>query len=204
MTTWAMVFDLKRCIGCNACVVACKMENALPEDVFFTRTFVIEVGAFPEVRRVYIPTLCNQCQDAPCETACPSGATESRADGIVMVDQDKCIGCSACAVACPYDNRSQLTQEALDGSYFGPGQQAAFELTRGERWQAGTVTKCDFCSRRVDAGQEPACVASCPTDARIFGDRDDPDSAPSRLIRQRNGRPPMPEKNTRPNVFYVD
>jgi molybdopterin-containing oxidoreductase family iron-sulfur binding subunit len=199
-----MVFDLKRCIGCNACVVACKMENQLPEDVFFTRTFVEEIGSFPDVRRVYIPTLCNHCEDAPCEKACPSGATYTREDGIVMVDQDKCIGCSACAVACPYDNRSQLTKEKLDGSYFGEGGQAAFEETRAERWLAGTVTKCDFCSRRVDNGLQPACVASCPTDARIFGDLDDPNSAPSRLIRARNGRPPLPEKNTRPKVFYVD
>lgn len=204
MTRLAMAFDLKRCIGCNACVVACKTENSLPEGVFFTRTFVEEVGSFPTVRRIYIPTLCNHCEDAPCEKVCPSGATYTREDGIVMVNQEKCIGCSACAVACPYDNRSQLTEEKLDGSYFDGDEQAAFEKTRQERWQPGTVTKCDFCSRRVDNGLEPACVAVCPTDARIFGDRDDPDGALNKLIRTRNGRPPLPEKNTRPNVFYVD
>ena len=204
MARWGMVFSLKRCIGCNACVVACKTEHLLPEDVFFTRTFVEEIGSFPEVRRVYVPTLCNHCEDAPCEKVCPSGATYTRDDGIVMVDQDKCIGCGACAVACPYDNRFQLTKEKLDGSYFGEGQQAAFEETRHERWRAGTVTKCDFCSSRIDNGLEPACVASCPTDARIFGDLDDPHSPPSKLIRERDGRPPLPEKNTRPKVFYVD
>jgi molybdopterin-containing oxidoreductase family iron-sulfur binding subunit len=199
-----MVFDLKRCIGCNACVVACKMENLLPEGVFFTRTFVEEIGTFPDVRRVYIPSLCNHCQDAPCEKVCPSGATYTRDDGIVMVDQEKCIGCDACAVACPYDARTQLTAEKLERSYFGAGESAAFEEGRSERWLTGTVAKCDFCSRRVDEGLVPACVASCPTDARIFGDLDDPESRPSRLIRARNGRPPLAEKNTRPKVFYVD
>ncbi len=204
MARWGMVFDLKRCIGCNACVIACKMENMLPEDVFFTRVFVEEVGSFPDVRRVYLPTLCNHCEDAPCEKACPSGATYTRADGIVMVNQDKCIGCSACAVACPYDNRTRISAEQLASSWFGDAPQAAFEGARCERWRPGVVTKCDFCSRRVDQGLEPACVAACPTEARIFGNLEDPQSAPRRLTRDRNGRPPLPEKNTRPQVYYID
>lgn len=204
MPRWGMVFDLKRCIGCNACVVACKTENMLPEDTFFTRTFVAEVGSFPNVKRVYIPSLCNHCEDAPCERACPSGATYTRDDGIVMVDQEKCIGCSACAVACPYDNRTQFSKEKLERSYFGEGELASFEEPRTERWLAGTVSKCDFCSRRIDNGLLPACVGACPTEARIFGDLDDPDSAPNKVLRQRNGTPPLPEKNTRPKVFYVD
>lgn len=204
MPRWGMVFDLKRCIGCNACVVACKTENMLPEDTFFTRTFVAELGSFPNVKRIYIPSLCNQCEDAPCEKACPSGATYTRSDGIVMVNQEKCIGCSACAVACPYDNRTQLTKEKLEHSYYGQRELASFEEARTERWTAGTVTKCDFCSRRIDEGLQPACVGACPTEARIFGDLNDPESAPNKLIRQRNGKAPLPEKNTRPKVFYVD
>jgi molybdopterin-containing oxidoreductase family iron-sulfur binding subunit len=204
MPRWGMVFDLKRCIGCNACVVACKTENMLPEDAFFTRTFVVELGSFPNVKRVYIPSLCNQCEEAPCEKACPSGATYTRNDGIVMVDQEKCIGCSACAVACPYDMRTQLTKEKLERSYFGERDLASFEEARTERWTAGTVTKCDFCSGRIDKGLQPACVGACPTEARIFGDLNDPESAPNRLIRQRNGKAPLPEKNARPKVFYVD
>ena len=204
MPSWTMVFDLKRCIGCNACVVACKTETMLPEGVYFTRTFVAEVGAFPNVRRIYIPTLCNQCEDAPCEKVCPSGATYTRGDGIVMVNQQKCIGCNACAVACPYDARTQLTRDKLNRSYFGGSDLAGFELARGARWLPGTVAKCDFCSRRVDDGLQPACVVACPTEARIFGDRDDTDSAPSKLIRERNARAPLPEKNTQPKVYYVD
>jgi dimethyl sulfoxide reductase iron-sulfur subunit len=204
MPRWGMVFDLKRCIGCNACVVACKMENQLPEDVFFTRTFVHEVGTFPNVKRVYIPTLCNHCEDAPCEKVCPSGATYTRDDGIVMVNQEVCIGCNACAVACPYDNRTQLSEEMLKAGYYGEADLPAFEKPRTKRWSVGAVAKCDFCSRRVDDGKDPACVTSCPTDARIFGDLDSPESAVAKLILQRNARPPLPEKNTKPKVFYVD
>ena len=199
-----MVFDLKRCIGCNACVVACKQENSLPDGVFFTRTLSEEYGVYPAVSRVYIPTLCNHCDDAPCEKVCPSGATYTRADGIVMVDQDKCIGCSTCAVACPYDQRTKLEQKKFDDGLFGEGTLTPFEEDGYKRWTPGTVTKCDFCSGRVDAGLDPACVVTCPTDARIFGDLDDAQSAPSKLIRERGGRPPLPEMNTRPKVFYVN
>lgn len=204
MARWGMVFDLKRCIGCNACVVACKSENHLPEGVFFTRTFVHEIGSFPNVKRVYIPTLCNQCEDAPCETACPSGATYTRDDGIVMINQDACIGCDACAVACPYDNRTLMRPDMLERGYHEDAELAEFEAPRKERWRAGASAKCDFCSARVDVGKQPACVSSCPTDARIFGDLDEPESRAAQLVHKRNGRVPLPEKNTRPKVYYVD
>ena len=199
-----MVFDLKRCIGCNACVVACKQENSLPDGVFFTRTLSEEYGVYPTVNRVYIPTICNHCDDAPCEKVCPSGATYTRADGIVMVDQDKCIGCNSCAVACPYDQRTKLEQEKFDRGLFGDGTLTPFEESGYQRWTPGTVTKCDFCSGRVDVGLDPACVVTCPTDARIFGDLDDPNSKPSVLIRERGGQPPLPNMNTRPKVYYVN
>ena len=204
MPKWGMVFDLKRCIGCNACVVACKMENQLPEDVFFTRTLVQEIGSFPNVRRAYIPTLCNHCEDPPCQKVCPSGATYTREDGIVMVNQETCIGCNACAVACPYDSRTQMSEGKLAAGYFGESGLTAFEEPRSKRWKPGTLAKCDFCSGRVEAGMQPACVVSCPTNARIFGDLDCPDSAASELVRQHGARPPLPEKNTRPKVYYVD
>ena len=204
MARYGMVFDLRRCIGCNACVVGCKQENSLPDGVFFTRTLSQEYGVYPAVKRVYIPTLCNHCEDAPCEKVCPSGATYTRADGIVMVNKDTCIGCSSCAVACPYDQRTQLSAESFKDGLFGTGQITPFEEQGYSRFTPGMVTKCDFCSGRVDAGLDPACVVTCPTDARIFGDLDDPESRPSQLIRERNGRPPLPEKNTRPKVYYVD
>jgi len=204
MARWGMVFDMKRCIGCNACVVGCKQENSLPDGVFFTKTLSEEYGVFPSVNRVYIPTLCNHCEDAPCEKVCPSGATYTRDDGIVMVDSDKCIGCGACAVACPYDQRTQLSADNFKSGLFGDGELTPFEEQGYARYEPGMVTKCDFCSGRVDAGLDPACVVTCPTDARIFGDLDDPDSKPSKLIRERGGRAPLPEKNTKPKVYYID
>jgi molybdopterin-containing oxidoreductase family iron-sulfur binding subunit len=199
-----MVFDLRRCIGCNACVVACKQENSLPDGVFFTKTLSEEYGVYPAANRVYIPTLCNHCEDAPCEKVCPSGATYTRDDGIVMVDDDKCIGCGSCAVACPYDQRSQMDADNLKDGMYGNGNLTAFEKGGYGRWTPGTITKCDFCSQRVDAGLEPACVVTCPTDARIFGDLDDPQSAPNKLIRERSGVPALADKNTKPKVYYVD
>ena len=204
MARYGMVFDLKRCIGCNACVVACKQENALPEGVFFTRTLSEEYGVYPAVNRVYIPTLCNHCEDAPCEKVCPSGATYTRPDGIVMVNPETCIGCGSCAVACPYDQRSEMKAESFKDGLFGTGELTPFEQQGYPRYTPGMVTKCDFCSGRGDARLDPACVVTCPTEARIFGDLDDPESKPSQLIRERNGRPPLPEKNTRPKVYYID
>ncbi len=204
MARYGMVFDMKRCIGCNACVVACKQENSLPDGVFFTKTLSEEYGVYPSVNRVYIPTLCNHCDDAPCEKVCPSGATYTRDDGIVMVDSDKCIGCGSCAVACPYDQRTELKADLFKNGLFQEGELTPFEEQGYGRYTPGMVTKCDFCSGRVDAGLDPACVVTCPTDARIFGDLDDPKSKPSKLIRERGGRQPLPEKNTRPKVYYID
>ncbi len=203
MARYGMAFDLRRCIGCNACVIGCKQENSLPDGVFFTRTLSEEYGVFPAVNRVYIPTLCNHCDDAPCEKVCPTGATYTRDDGVVRVDDEKCIGCNSCAVACPYDQRSVMSKELFDKGLFGEGELTPFEEQGYVRFTPGTVTKCDFCSERVDAGLDPACVVTCPTDARIFGDLDDPDSDVSILIRERGGRPPLPEKNTKPKVYYI-
>ena len=122
----------------------------------------------------------------------------------VHIDEDECIGCGTCAVACPYDQRSQMDADNLKNGMYGGGNLTDFEKQGYGRWTPGTVTKCDFCSQRVDVGLEPACVVTCPTDARIFGDLDDPNSAPNKLIRERGGMPALSDKNTKPKVYYVD
>ena len=204
MARWGMVFDLKRCIGCNACAVACKQENSLPHDVFFTKTISEESGEYPQVKRMYVPTICNHCDDAPCERVCPTGATYTRPDGIVMVDERLCIGCGSCIVACPYDARTLIEGRVLKEGLFQNGELTPFERQGIGRFVAGTVEKCTFCHERVERGLQPACVITCPTDARIFGDLDDPDSKANRLIRNRGGQQPLPGKNTRPKVYYID
>ncbi len=202
MTRWGMVIDLARCIGCNACTVACKIENGTPPDVYFTRVYTEETGTYPDVKTTYVPALCNHCADSPCEDVCPTGATYKRLDGIVVVDQDICIGCRYCMMACPYGNRFFLRNGSLDGGYHG--ERTPFEELKWSAFTEGTVIKCTFCAHRVDAGLQPACVVTCPTDARVFGDLEDASSEASRLIRERNGRQPLPEAGTNPSVYYLE
>jgi molybdopterin-containing oxidoreductase family iron-sulfur binding subunit len=197
-----MVLDLTRCIGCNACTVACKIENGTPDDHYWCRVYTEETGTFPDVKTMYVPALCNHCADAPCVTVCPTGASYQRDDGIVLIDPDKCIGCRACMTACPYAARFYLRKGVLEAGYHG--ERTDFEDKKWELFQEGTVTKCTFCAHRVDEGLEPACVITCPTDARIFGDLDDPQSKPSKLIRERNGQQPLAELGTNPSVYYVE
>ena len=147
--TWAKVIDQTRCIGCHACTTACKSENEVPLSV--TRTFVkyVDVGVFPDVRRAFQVTRCNQCADAPCVTACPTAAMYQRPDGIVDFDKRICIGCKACMAACPYD-----------AIFINPEDHSA--------------EKCNFCAHRLDVGLEPACVVVCPVEAILVGDLNDP------------------------------
>ncbi len=203
MARLGMVIDLKRCIGCNACTVACKQENGTPAGVHFARVITREVGTYPQTRRTFLPVLCNHCEDAPCALACPSGATHIRADGIVMVDKDVCIGCRACAVACPYMNRHYIERGLLQHGYSGDGI-SPMEAVKFADFEEGTMTKCTLCAHRVDQGLEPACVVTCPTEARIFGDLDQKDGRLRRLIRERNGWTLLPEAETKPCVYYLD
>ena len=176
---WAKVIDGRRCIGCHACTVACKMEHQVPLGV--TRTFVktVEVGVFPSVQRHFQVTRCNQCNDPPCVAACPTSAMYRRPDGIVDFNRDTCIGCKACIAACPYD-----------AIYIDP--------------ESNSAEKCNFCTHRIDVGLQPACVVVCPTQAIIVGDLNDPGSEVSQLISTQTSRVRRPEKNTEPKLFYVD
>src|SRR5579863_8267795 len=153
---WAKVLDQSRCIGCHACTTVCKSENLVPVGV--TRTYVkaVESGRFPSVRRSFQVTRCNQCADAPCVLACPTGAMYRRPDGIVDFDKEVCIGCKACIAACPYD-----------AIFINPDDHSA--------------EKCNLCSHRIDAGLEPACAVVCPVGAIVVGDLRDPTSAVAQL-----------------------
>ncbi len=174
---WAKVIDHTRCIGCHACTTACKSENEVPLGV--TRTYVkyADVGTFPATRRAFQVTRCNQCDDAPCTTACPTQAMFRRPDGIVDFDKSICIGCKACIAACPYD-----------AIFINPDDHSA--------------EKCNFCAHRIDMGLEPACVTVCPTEAIIVGDLDDPEAKVSRLAAGGGVSVRRPEKETRPKLFY--
>jgi molybdopterin-containing oxidoreductase family iron-sulfur binding subunit len=197
-----MVIDLNRCVGCQACTVASKAENGTPQGILYTKVLDQVSGEYPNVRKQFVPVLCNHCQSAPCQRVCPTGATSKREDGLVLVDQDKCFGCRACYVACPYNNRIFVKKGNLKGGYFG-NQKTPYEEVKYKEHQDGIVQKCTFCSHRVDEGLKPSCVQTCPADARIFGDLDDPESQVSRLIRSRGGRQALCEDNTDPSVYYL-
>ncbi|MDH3225056.1 MAG: 4Fe-4S dicluster domain-containing protein, partial [Gemmatimonadota bacterium] len=174
---WAKVIDHTRCIGCHACTTACKSENEVPLSV--TRTYVkyVDIGQFPQAHRAYQVTRCNQCDDAPCTHACPTGAMFARSDGIVDFDKSVCIGCKACIAACPYD-----------AIFINPDDHSA--------------EKCNFCAHRLDVGLEPACVVVCPTQAILVGDMNDASSEVARIIHREPVTVRRPEKETHPKLFY--
>jgi len=197
---WGMVIDLKRCIGCYGCQLACKAEHGTPPGVYYARVLKQEEGQYPTVRQLSLPVLCNHCEDPPCVDACPTGASfKWEEDGIVDIDHDRCVGCRACMMACPYTNRYFNDQPP---HYFPQGM-TPYEEARTQRHQQNVVMKCNFCRDRVRAGKLPACVANCPTIARYFGDLDDPLSEVSVLIKERGGFTLHPEIGTGPSVYYL-
>jgi molybdopterin-containing oxidoreductase family iron-sulfur binding subunit len=194
-----MVIDLKRCIGCYGCQLACKAEHGTPPGVFFARVLKQEEGQYPTVRQLSLPVLCNHCEDAPCIAACPTGASFKWEDGIVDIDHDLCVGCRACMMACPYTNRYFNDQP----QHYFPQGATPYEKARTQRHEQNVVMKCNFCRDRVRTGKPPACVANCPTIARTFGDLDDPLSEISVLIKERGGFTLHPELGTGPAVYYL-
>jgi Fe-S-cluster-containing dehydrogenase component len=193
---YGMVIDLNRCMGCHACSIACKIENATPPGVFWNRVFQVEEGKYPNVRRSYIPRPCMQCDTPACLEVCSTKATYKDRYGLVQIDYTKCIGCKACILACPYGARS-LNE---GGDYFSNGTPWG---ETDKNHQKGTVEKCTFCSHLIKKGLEPACVSTCPARARYFGDLDDPQSDVSQLIKGRFGFQFHPEFNLDPSVYYI-
>lgn len=200
---WCMVIDLKLCLGCQSCSLACKQEYGLPREIFWTKTLIEEVGTYPNATSVFTPQICNHCEEAPCVKTCPTGASYIEEEtGVVLVDYDKCMGCRACHVACPYQNRHYLKKDMLQG-YFPEKGLTPFEEQSYRDLQEGVTIKCTGCIERVKAGLNPACVVACPTDARKFGDLSDPNSEIRRIILSRKAVQPLSEKGTEPKVYYV-
>lgn len=199
MARLGMVIDLKRCIGCHACTMACKAANSTLPGVFWARVLEKEEGRYPTIKRTYLPVLCNHCENPPCRDVCPTGATSKREDGIVFQDYDKCMGCRACIAACPYDVRFYVKKRK---GYF-PSGLTPYEEYGYKRYQDGVTQKCLFCYDRVEEGVEPACVEACVTNARYFGDLHDPMSQVSQLIRRRQGYQLRSEEGTDPSVYYI-
>ncbi|RLC26380.1 MAG: 4Fe-4S dicluster domain-containing protein [Deltaproteobacteria bacterium] len=174
---YAMIIDSSKCIDCKACMIACKVENRIPAG--FWRNWIRHFDDIDEHRWYFQPGQCMQCDDPSCVAACPVGATFKGEDGIVVIDPLKCVGCGNCVTACPYGAR-----------YRNPDKHIA--------------DKCDFCRHRLARGQSPACVETCPTKARIFGDLSDPASRVSRIVEKQDLVQIVdPLVNTEPNIFYV-
>ena len=201
MVRYGMVIDLRRCIGCRACVVACKQGNATPPGVFWTRVMSYEEGVYPNAKLRFLPILCMHCKEAACVKVCPTGATTKRDDGIVIVDSKKCVGCRYCIIACPYSVRFFVPKKPK-GYYPGKGY-TPYEEVRYREHEWGVVQKCNFCLSRVEKGEEPLCVQTCPASARYFGNLDDPNSVVSQLIVKRRGYQLRAELGTDPSVYYL-
>ena len=212
---WAMVMDLRRCIGCRACTVACKAENDVSLGRFRTVVQEKTMGSFPNTRKEFLPIMCNHCEGnkedgvPPCVKVCPEypgkrmkfttadgetiryrgGATYKRPDGLVLIDAEQCIGCGKCIDACPYGVRS-----------FNPFVEA------GKAPGKMAADKCDMCKERVANGVDPSCVNTCQGRARIFGDLNDPTSEVAMLVAEFNlaENVLLPEEGTDPHVFYID
>jgi Fe-S-cluster-containing dehydrogenase component len=174
-----MVIDTRQCVGCMDCVVACKTENDVPDG--YCRDWINQrlEGTMPDLRLTITSERCNHCDEPPCVTCCPTGASHVHDyGGVVLVRQEQCIGCKACLASCPYGAR-----------FIHPD---------------GYADKCTFCIHRVEKGELPACVAVCPTHAMHFGDLDDPQSPVSRLLASRRHFVLKPDAGTKPRIFYLE
>jgi Fe-S-cluster-containing dehydrogenase component len=212
-----MVINLSRCTRCHACVAACRVEHFLPLKITWPRLIAWEKETRDGPEVATIPVRCNQCKKAPCIDVCPARATIKRPDGIIQVDQKKCVGCRYCVVACPYQNRTYLSK-SLDPGYFQGFPRTRFEKKGKTLFphQTGTTEKCNFCLERIDRSlpkglkpgidrdATPACVNVCQARALTFGDLDDRDSEVSRLVRDKGGFQLHPEYGTDPSVYYIN
>lgn len=207
---WAMVIDVKACVGCRKCVYACVKENNIGRTSGFAYIQVLEMelgsnelelgtldyeqGGRPD--KWYLPVQCMQCAKPTCVYGCPVKATWKEPDGIVLIDYDKCIACRNCLVTCPYDARHfNWVEPEVPKNEVNP-------LVPLEE-KAGVVEKCTFCVQRTRNGKTTACVEACPVGARTFGDLSDPDSDVSRLLQTRRAFRLKEELGNEPAIWYV-
>lgn len=227
MTKYQMVVDLDRCQGCRACMEACKVENNTTEGNFWMYVFRFEEGEYPDARVSFLPRPCQHCDNAPCVKVCPVGARFKREDSLVLTDYDRCIGCRYCELACPYgvnyfnwgkpkdryygDDWDDPDLEAVSGGMNPPWKNPVLSqkqgdekrMTAGGGHHKGVMEKCTFCVHRVERGDVPACVETCPVEALRFGDIDDEESPISRFLREHNSFRLLDDLGTEPSVVYV-
>lgn len=208
---WTMVIDLRKCIGCSACSVACKSENKLPPGVVYRPVIEEEEGKYPNVTRRFLPRPCMHCDDPPCVPVCPVGATWKQDDGIVVIDYEKCIGCRYCIAACPYGARYfDFGINYTDGTPSKQPYEQVASPEYGREWRRrgtqspiGNVRKCQFCLHRLNVGMLPACVTTCVGGATYFGDQNDAESLVSELLASGRTMRLKEELGTNPKVYYL-
>jgi len=211
---WVMVIDARKCVGCSACTVACKVENKEPPGVVYRPVVVSVHGSYPNVSATFLPRPCMQCDDPPCVRVCPVGATFKRPDGIVAIDYNACMGCRYCISACPYQARTfdwglNYTDGTPKIEYYDTWTSFEYGVDIWDRPVDSRKSpkfnahKCHFCIHRLESGMLPACVTTCIGRATYFGDLNDPDSLVSKLIREQGASRLKEELGTEPNVYYI-
>lgn len=182
---YAMLIDTTRCVGCQTCVVSCKINYQVPGEAYWSSVETIgsevmyqPTGKYPHPVLAFRPRLCNHCADPACVKNCPTGAMHKDENGIVSVNQDVCIGCGYCTWVCAYNAPKLDTDKNV-------------------------MSKCTFCKERTEKGEKPYCVEACPAEARIFGLISDPNSEFSRLVSAKHAQPLLPHFGTAPSVYYV-
>jgi Fe-S-cluster-containing dehydrogenase component len=213
---WGKIIDLKRCVGCKACSVACKAENHTPPGIAYHVVMESETGKFPYSKREFLPMPCMHCKNSSCIPICPVKATYTRSDGVVVVDYDKCIGCRYCIATCPYGSRSfdyghyysedrSNPWESLPSPEYGQ-----YRSRTNKKSPIGNVRKCTSCLHRIYNGIPPACAASCMGNAIHFGDLANPDAQCmvhgvnlQDMLARRHYRVLKEETGNAPRVYYL-